>query len=610
MSKPTSPRRKSPEKKNVNIQDTLQAAKRTFLTSTENKSPLKRPSTPEQDLKEEVFPTSLKKVGIVSPSPHKKAKVSWKTRWQSTVGGPAAGRGKRGKSEAEKLLGDEGVVQMLNRVPSVYGVMPKSASNSSSRVQRARSVIAKPNIKPEKRKNNMKKLEEIKKQIKLEPIEVPETTNGRLSNGEFVSPKRAVKNISRSISHSAELADTLGSDDAFTTAFRELPAEQMDLLMNCDIRYSLPKQGNPKQLPPGPHPAVKPDPIVHNTAPTKTKTALSPKPVRASPDSSSALVKVRPVSVSVVSRSHGVKALFPPPPLPVMDGSVTELLDSYKARGEVDSVTPSLAPGQYSTIYVRLYETFAQVTMANPKTRLKNSLGTTALEELVHLLSYVAAAPRLRGLIVTGVGGVFCQGVDLTELCQDKQERRKEQAAKLATALERFVTALASFPKLLVAAVNGTAVGLGVTMLPLFDLVYANDKAAFSTFYSRLGQVPEACASVLLPAASAVREMLLLGRSLTAQELVTLGLVTQAFFPGRLMEEAIPRMRKATGDSLSPGLQWNKMLMKRNQKLQVETTIGGETELLKEMWSSKEFHVTLVNFVNSEKCLQFQNPPV
>lgn len=84
-------------------------------------------------------------------------------------------------------------------------------------------------------------------------------------------------------------------------------------------------------------------------------------------------------------------------------------------------------------------------------------------------------------------------------------------------------------------------------------------------------------------------------------------------------------MRKATGDALSPGLQWNKMLMKRNQKLQVqsskyktltyfwfqvETTIGGETELLKEMWSSKEFHVTLVNFVNSEKCLQFQNPAV
>jgi chromodomain protein Y len=112
----------------------------------------------------------------------------------------------------------------------------------------------------------------------------------------------------------------------------------------------------------------------------------------------------------------------------------------------------------------------------------------------------------------------------------------------MANALERLVLALSSFPKLLVAAVNGAAVGLGVTLLPLFDIVYANDKAQFSSYYSRLGQVPEACASVLLPMASPVREMLLLGRALSAQELVTLGLVTQSFFPGRLMEETIPRL--------------------------------------------------------------------
>jgi hypothetical protein len=60
--KPLSPRRKSPEKKNVaSLQDTLQAAKRTFLTSTETKSPLKRPLTPEPDLEEEIAsPASVK----------------------------------------------------------------------------------------------------------------------------------------------------------------------------------------------------------------------------------------------------------------------------------------------------------------------------------------------------------------------------------------------------------------------------------------------------------------------------------------------------------------------------------------------------------------------
>lgn len=352
------------------------------------------------------------------------------------------------------------------------------------------------------------------------------------------------------------MQDTLRAvkgDDCFTH-LNQLPAEQMDLLMNCDIRYSLPKQGGPKQLPTGPK---QPSSSTAGLGPSTVKRPSTPPSL---PDSSSSLVKVRPVSVSVAARSHGVKALFPSPPLPVMDGSVAELLASYRARGTQgsDTTLPSLVPGQYNAIYVRLFETFAQVTLASPKAKLKGSLGTQAMEELVHALSYVAAAPRLRGLLVTGVGTVFCQGIDLTELCLDRQERRKEAAVQMANALERLVLALSSFPKLLVAAVNGAAVGLGVTLLPLFDIVYANDKAQFSSYYSRLGQVPEACASVLLPTASPVREMLLLGRALSAQvchldsplhllylhlqELVTLGLVTQSFFPGRLMEETIPRL--------------------------------------------------------------------
>lgn len=92
---------------------------------------------------------------------------------------------------------------------------------------------------------------------------------------------------------------------------------------------------------------------------------------------------------------------------------------------------------------------------------------------------------RYRGVLITGVGNVFCQGVDLHFLCADHQERRKAQAALMAAAVERLVISLSTFPKLLVAAVNGDASGLGVMLLPLFDIVYANDKATFNTYYSR-----------------------------------------------------------------------------------------------------------------------------
>ena len=66
----------------------------------------------------------------------------------------------------------------------------------------------------------------------------------------------------------------------------------------------------------------------------------------------------------------------------------------------------------------------------------------------------------------------------------------------------------------------------------------------------------------------ALSEMVLAGRHLTAQEMTGAGLVTQTFFPGRLMEEVIPRVKRATSQHNS-GLQWNKLLLKQHQKSQV-----------------------------------------
>jgi enoyl-CoA hydratase/carnithine racemase len=59
--------------------------------------------------------------------------------------------------------------------------------------------------------------------------------------------------------------------------------------------------------------------------------------------------------------------------------------------------------------------------------------------------------------------------------------------------------ALAHFSKPLAAAVHGPAVGLGVTMLPFFDMVFASDKATFYAPYAQLGQVPEGAIALTMP---------------------------------------------------------------------------------------------------------------
>ena len=102
----------------------------------------------------------------------------------------------------------------------------------------------------------------------------------------------------------------------------------------------------------------------------------------------------------------------------------------------------------------------------------------------------------------------------------------------------RFLTAISHCPKPVIAAVNGPAIGVGVTMLLHCDLVMAAAGATFSTPFVQLGLVPEAGSSMLLPAAvgmAVANEMLLAGRVLDATEAVNFGLASRVFSSADLL---------------------------------------------------------------------------
>jgi len=614
--------RRSPETKNNNVNDILSGAKKNFLSATDgagDKTPVKR--------EPEVVPSpkSLLKhpsISLGTPEKNKQPKF-WKTRWQEKVNGRLnEGRGKKRRgNEADKLLGDEGVIQMLNKVPSVFGVMPRSASNTSNRVQRVRAVAsksantastaAKQGRAAVKRhgSTDSKKTKLDSKTVKQEPVAMSSEPSSSSSGG-FVSPKRTVRNISKDFTHQGVVGSMVSDEDSFSH-LTELSSEQLESLMNCDIRFSLPKQGAPVQTNPSKQ-SKKEDVKDSKGRPSSRSHKSSPEASSSSSSdrSSAAVVQVNPVSLPSSFSKHASLKLPPVPLICKNQNNLKEVIQ-FDSSEPVDS-SDSLGPGQFSQIHLRLWDTWAQISLTSTKTRLRGSLNPDIIEEITHALGYVSSVSRFRGVLITGVGNVFCQGVDLHFLCSDHQERRKAQAGLMAAAVERLVLTLSTFPKLLVAAVNGDTTGLGVTLLPLFDIVYANDKATFNTYYSRLGQIPEGGASATLPQftsglGGALAAMLLMSKGLTASEMAAAGLVTDTFFPGRLMEEVVPRMKRACSQQ-NLGLQWNKLLLKQHQKSQVEKVIGGETELLTEIWSSRQFHVSLVNFINTEKCLQFQKP--
>ena len=182
--------------------------------------------------------------------------------------------------------------------------------------------------------------------------------------------------------------------------------------------------------------------------------------------------------------------------------------------------------------------------------------------------------------------------MDLSILTYDATEKQRRSAETMANSIKRLVKYLLSYPKVLVAAVNGQAKGLGVTLLSYFDIVFASDKATFSVeTYAKLGQIPEAFASHVFPFHNRVilNEMLLLGKTITASEATNAGLVSSVVWPDKFLEEIVPRMElfermlplglKAVKNSMNSGLK---------QRLH-SNVLDDETKELIKNWTSPNF---------------------
>ncbi len=123
--------------------------------------------------------------------------------------------------------------------------------------------------------------------------------------------------------------------------------------------------------------------------------------------------------------------------------------------------------------------------------RSKNAFTAAMWSAGADALDQFAADAGVAAVLLTAAGDVFCAGADLTDF------RPGEDAGR---PFHSFITALDRFPKPLVAAVNGAAVGAGFTMLCYADIVLAAERARFRAPFVGMGLTPEAGSSQLLPA--------------------------------------------------------------------------------------------------------------
>lgn len=144
----------------------------------------------------------------------------------------------------------------------------------------------------------------------------------------------------------------------------------------------------------------------------------------------------------------------------------------------------------------------------------KNALTIAMYEDLITAFADANSDDSVRALVVLGTNGVFSAGNDIGDFIQNPPTDE-------TSAVFRVLVSISTFPKPVVAGVDGAAVGLGTTMLQHFDLVFATKEARFRMPFVPLGLVPEGASSVLLPMFVGLHrasEWLLLGDVFTAEE--------------------------------------------------------------------------------------------
>jgi enoyl-CoA hydratase/carnithine racemase len=202
----------------------------------------------------------------------------------------------------------------------------------------------------------------------------------------------------------------------------------------------------------------------------------------------------------------------------------------------------------------------------------KNALTAAMYVALVEELERGESDPTIRALVLRGNGDSFCAGNDIEDFLQ------KPWKGEVVPPAERFIRTVADLKKPVVAAVQGSVVGVGATILLHCDLVYASDDAKFVMPFVNLGLVPEAGSTLLLPALIGHRraaELLLLATPFPGQRAYELGLVNRVVPGGELLATA-SGAAQTLAEKPAGAIRMSKQMMKKHARTELDQVIREE----------------------------------
>jgi len=243
----------------------------------------------------------------------------------------------------------------------------------------------------------------------------------------------------------------------------------------------------------------------------------------------------------------------------------------HTPRDDESNVSGSAPAPQFDEIDLSVSDSIATLTLNRPERM--NAFTATMMHEIIAAFDLIDADDDVRAVIITGAGRAFCAGADLaagaeTFAGRDASDRdRADRAPSVGRdGGGRVTLRIFESTKPVIAAINGAAVGVGVTMTLPADIRIAATTARFGFVFSRRGIVPEACSSWFLPrivGISRAAEWCYSGRLFDATEALDTGLVRSLHDPGHLIEAARQIAESLVSDSAAVSVALTRQMLWR-----------------------------------------------
>ncbi|XP_078055215.1 enoyl-CoA delta isomerase 2 [Mustelus asterias] len=279
-----------------------------------------------------------------------------------------------------------------------------------------------------------------------------------------------------------------------------------------------------------------------------------------------------------------------------------ETLVSKEAPTQSEATATGDGKSSFQTLVVTTENNITTILLNRPAK--KNAISVKMYEEIMTALEQ-AAKDDSTLTVMTGSGDYYCSGNDLSNFTNIGAEGLEQKSKNSGELLKRYISHYIDFPKPLIGVINGPAVGVAVTVLGLFDVVYSTDKATFHAPFSKLGQSPEGCSSYTFPkmmGTSKANEVLLFNKKLTAAQACELGLVTEVFPDSTFQKEVWKRLH-AYAKLPKNSLAFSKQLIRGVEKEKLHAVNAQECERLAERWLSEECINAIMGFFEKKSKL-------